>query len=384
MSIYKELIDKYEVNVYPKRDVVIVKGKDAKLWDENGKEYIDCAAGIGVATIGHCNEKVTEAISNQAKTLITNPAIFYNDKRAQVLEKLISIAPKNLTKAFLTNSGTEAVETAIKFARVSTGKTDFITAMKGFHGRTLGALSGTYKSEYREPFEPLVPGFSFVPFNNLEKLEAAITEKTAGIILEVVQGEGGINIGSKKYFDGVRKICDEKNILFIVDEIQSGFCRTGKMFACEYFDIQPDILTLAKAIAGGFPMGAALCSEKINISVGKHGTTFGGNPLAAAASIAAIDFMLENNLAKQAEEKGKYFISKFNIEKLSKVRAIRNLGLMIGIELKEKVQPYIIELMNKGVLAMPAGTTVLRLLPPIVISYDELDKVAEILNEMLK
>lgn len=384
MSIYKELIDKYEVNVYPKRDVVIVKGKDAKLWDENGKEYIDCAAGIGVATIGHCNEKVAEAISNQSKTLITNPAIFYNDKRAKVLEKLISIAPKSLTKAFLTNSGTEAIEAAIKFARVSTGKTDFITAMKGFHGRTLGALSGTYKSEYREPFEPLVPGFSFVPFNNLEKLEAAITEKTAGIILEVVQGEGGINIGSKEYFDGVRKICNEKNILFIVDEIQSGFCRTGKMFACEYYDIQPDILTLAKAIAGGFPMGAALCSDKINISVGKHGTTFGGNPLAAAASIAAIDFMLENNLVKQAEEKGKYFISKIDIEKLSKVRTIRNLGLMIGIELKEKVQPYIIELMNKGVLAMPAGTTVLRLLPPIVISYEELDKVAEILNEMLK
>ncbi|MBK7106733.1 MAG: acetylornithine/succinylornithine family transaminase [Ignavibacteriae bacterium] len=384
MSIYKELIDKYEVNVYPKRDVVIVKGKDAKLWDENGKEFIDCAAGIGVATIGHCNEKVAEAISLQARTLITNPAIFYNDKRAQVLEKLISIAPKNLTKAFLTNSGTEAIEAAIKFARVSTGKTDFITAMKGFHGRTLGALSGTYKSEYREPFEPLVPGFSFVPFNNLEKIESAITEKTAGIILEVVQGEGGINIGSKEYFKGVRKICDENNILFIVDEIQSGFCRTGKMFACEYFEIQPDILTLAKAIAGGFPMGAALCSNKINISVGKHGTTFGGNPLAAAASISAIDFMLENNLAKQAEEKGKYFISKFDVEKLSKVRAIRNLGLMIGIELKEKVQPYIIELMNKGVLAMPAGTTVLRLLPPIVISYEELEKVSEILNEMLK
>ncbi|MFZ1290112.1 MAG: acetylornithine/succinylornithine family transaminase [Melioribacteraceae bacterium] len=384
MRSYKELIDKYEVNVYPKRDVVIVKGKDAKVWDENGRDYIDCAAGIGVATIGHCNEKVAEAISHQVRTLITNPAIFYNDKRAQILEKLISIAPKSLTKAFLTNSGTEAVEAAIKFARVSTGKTDFITAMKGFHGRTFGALSGTYKSEYREPFEPLVPGFSFVPFNNLEKLESAITEKTAGIILEVVQGEGGINIGSKEYFDGVRNICDENNVLMIIDEIQSGFCRTGKMFACEYFDIQPDILTLAKAIAGGFPMGAALCSDKIKISVGKHGTTFGGNPLASAASIAAIDFMLENNLAKQAEEKGKYFISKFDLEKLSKVRAIRNLGLMIGIELKEKVQPFIIELMNKGVLAMPAGTTVLRLLPPAVISFDELDKVAELLNEMLK
>lgn len=384
MSNFKELIDKYEVNVYPKRDVVIVKGKDAKLWDENGKTYIDCAAGIGVATIGHCNEKVAYAISEQARTLITNPAIFYNDKRAQILEKLVSISPKSLTKAFLTNSGTEAIEAAIKFARVSTGKTDFITAMKGFHGRTLGALSGTYKSEYREPFEPLVPGFSFVSFNNLEKLESAITDKTAGIILEVVQGEGGINIGSKDYFDGVRKICDEKNILMIIDEIQTGFCRTGKMFACEHFEIQPDIMTVAKAIAGGFPMGAALCSEKVNISVGKHGTTFGGNPLASAASLAAIEFMLENNLPGQANEKGNYFVSKIDLENLSKVRSVRNLGLMIGIELKEKVQPYIIDLMNKGVLAMPAGTTVLRLLPPAVISHEELDKVAEILNEMLK
>ncbi len=384
MSIYKELIDLYEINVYPKRDVVIVKGKDAKVWDENGREYIDCAAGIGVATIGHCNNKVAEAISKQAKTLITNPAIFYNDKRAKVLEKLISISPKSLTKAFLTNSGAEAIEAAIKFARVTTGRTDFITAMKGFHGRTMGALSGTFKMEYREPFEPLVPGFSFVPFNNFEKLQNTVTDNTAGIILEVIQGEGGINIGSEEYFNSVRKLCDEKNILMIIDEIQTGFCRTGKMFACEHYEIEPDIMTLAKAIAGGFPMGATLCSDKISIAMGKHGTTFGGNPLAAAASIAAIDFMQEQDLPKLAYEKGKYFVSKIDVENLSKVRSVRNLGLMIGIELKEKVQPHIIELMNKGILVMPAGKTVLRLLPPAVISYDELDKVADVISDILK
>lgn len=384
MSNYKELIDTYEVNVYPKRDVVIVKGKDATVWDENGKEYIDCAAGIGVATIGHCNEKVVEAITNQAKTLITNPAIFYNDKRALMLEKLISISPESLTKAFLTNSGTEAVEAAIKFARISTEKTDFITAMRGFHGRTMGALSGTHKADYRTPFEPLVPGFSFVAFNNIDKLKELVTEKTAGIILEVVQGEGGINIGSQEYFDDVRKLCDENNIMMIIDEIQSGFCRTGKMFASNHFNIQPDIMTVAKGIAGGFPVGAAMCSDKICVPLGKHGSTFGGNPLGAAASIAAIDFMLENNLAKQAEEKGNYFISKLDVDNLSKVRGVRNLGLMIGIELKEKVQPYLIELMDKGILAMPAGKTILRLLPPAVISYEDLDEVAEVLNEMLK
>ncbi|MCB9260170.1 MAG: acetylornithine/succinylornithine family transaminase [Ignavibacteriales bacterium] len=384
MSTYKKLIDKYEVNVYPKRDVVIVKGSGAKVWDENGKEYIDCTVGIGVATIGHCNPKVSEAIAEQSKTLITNPGIFYNDKRALMLEKLISISPKSLTKAFITNSGTEAVEAAIKFARITTGKTDFISAMRGFHGRTMGALSATHKEEYRTSFEPLVPGFTFVAFNKIDKLKEAITEKTAGIILEVVQGEGGINIGDKEYFDEVRKICDENKIILIIDEIQSGFCRTGKMFACEHFDIQPDIMTVAKAIAGGFPVGAAICSDKIDIPTGKHGSTFGGNPLGAAASIAAIDFMLENNLAKQAEEKGNYFVSKFDVDKLSKVRGIRNLGLMIGIELKEKVQPYLVELMEKGILAMPAGKTILRLLPPAVISYEDLDKVAEVLNDMLK
>lgn len=384
MSNYKELIDKYEVNVYPKRDIVIVKGSGAKVWDENGKEYIDCAVGIGVATIGHCNPKVVEAISDQAKTLITNPCIFYNDKRALMLEKLISISPKSLNKAFITNSGAEAVEAAIKFARVTTGKTDFIAAMKGFHGRTLGALSATHKEEYRTSFEPLVTGFSFVAFNKIEKLKEAITKKTAGIILEVVQGEGGINIGNREYFDDVRKLCDENNIMLIIDEIQSGFCRTGKMFACEHFEIQPDIMTVAKAIAGGFPVGATLCSDKIDITIGKHGSTFGGNPLAAAASIAAIDFMLENNLAQQAEEKGNYFVSKLDVENLSKVRSVRNLGLMIGIELKEKVQPYLVELMGKGILAMPAGKTVLRLLPPAIISYEDLDSVAEVLNKMLK
>ncbi len=384
MSTYKELINQYEVDVYPKRDVVIVKGKGAKVWDENGNEYIDCAAGIGVATIGHCNPDVVNAIKDQAETLITNPNIFYNDKRAKLLEKLVDISPSSLTKAFLTNSGTEAIEAALKFARVSTGKTDFITAMYGFHGRTMGALSGTYKAEYREPFNPLIPGFTFVPYNQIKDLKEAITEKTAGIILEVIQGEGGINIGSQEYFENVRKLCDENKIMMIIDEIQTGFCRTGKMFASDHFNIQPDIMTVAKAIAGGFPVGATLCSDKINVSTGQHGTTYGGNPLGAAAGIAAIEFMQKNDLAKGAEEKGNYFVSQFNIKNLSKVNDIRHLGLMIGIELTENVQPYLTELMKRNILVMPAGKTVLRLLPPAVINKEELDKVAEALKEVLK
>ena len=384
MKNFRELIDNYEVAVYPKRDLVIVKGKDASVWDEKGNEYIDCTAGIGVATIVHSNPEVVKAITKQAETLITNACVFYNDTRALFLEKLNEITPPNLKRSFLTNSGTEAIEAAIKFARVSTGKTDFIATMKGFHGRTLGALSGTYKEEYREPFSPLVPGFTFVPFNNLEKMENAITQKTAGIILEVIQGEGGINIASQEYIEGVRKLCDKNNIILIIDEIQSGFCRTGKMFAINHFGIEADILTVAKGIAGGFPMGAAICSDKIKIGFGQHGTTFGGNPLASAAGLASIKFMIDNNLAEQAREKGNYLISKLNVEELSKVREIRYKGLMMGIELKEKVQPILQQLMEENILAMPAGKIVLRMLPPAVITYEQLDKVAEVLNRILK
>jgi acetylornithine/LysW-gamma-L-lysine aminotransferase len=383
MKDYKAITQQYEIDVYPRRDVVLVRGKGAHVWDDQGNEYIDMAAGISVANIGHANAKVVEAISKQAATLITCPNTFYNDTKAIFLEKLFSIVPKNLTKAFLTNSGTEAIEAAIKFARLNTKKTKFIAAMKGFHGRTMGALSATYKKEYREGFEPLVPGFSFVPFNNFEKLAEAVDDDTAGIILEPIQGEGGINIGQKEYFQKVRQLCDEKSILLIIDEIQTGFCRTGKMFAIEYLGIEADMMTLAKSIAGGFPMGALLCSDKITVEKSKHGSTFGGNPLACAAGIASIDFMLENELWEQAEAKGKYFKEKLEKHKLSKIREIRIIGLMIGIELKDKSQPIIVELLNHKILSLPAGTTVLRMLPPLVISYEDLDTVVEKLVEVL-
>jgi len=383
MKDYKAITQQYELDVYPRRDVVLVKGKDARVWDDQGKEYIDMAAGISVANIGHCNEKVVEAISKQAATLITCPNTFYNDTKADFLEVLFSVTPKNLKKAFLTNSGAEAMEAAIKFARANTKKTKFISAMKGFHGRTYGALSATFKKEYRDIFEPLVPGFSFVPYNNFEKLAEVADNDTAGIILELIQGEGGINIGQKEYFQKVRQFCDEKGILLIIDEIQTGFCRAGTMFAIEQYGIEADMMTVAKSIAGGFPMGALLCSDKITIEKGKHGSTFGGNPLACAAGKASIEFMIENKLWEEAEAKGKYFKEKLEAHQFSKVREIRVVGLMIGIELKDKSQPVIVELLEKGIVSLPAGTTVLRLLPPLVISYEELDiaiaKIAEVL-----
>jgi len=383
MTNFIDLEKSYEFDVYPKRDLVLVRGKGARVWDADGKEYIDCIGGHGVANIGHCNDRVIAALERQSRQLISCSMTFYNDTRARFLEKLLSIAPKNLKRAFLCNSGTEAVEAAIKFTRFTSKKKEFITAMRGFHGRTMGSLSATFNPEYRKDFEPIVPGFKYVPFNNFDKLKDAVTEDTAGILLEIVQGEGGVHMGSADYFHKVRSLCTEKNILLLIDEVQTGFCRTGKMFACNHFDLEPDILCVAKAIAGGVPMGAVLCSDAVQPPMGKHGSTFGGNPLACAAGIAALEVMLEGKLAEQAVEKGDYFIGKIKQNSFANVREVRQLGLMIGIELKEKGQPYLIKLMEKGVLAMPAGATVLRFLPPLVITKDELDVVAQRLIEVL-
>jgi len=384
---FKEIQEKYELGVFPKRDLVIVKGKNSLLYDDSGREYIDCVSGNGVANIGHANEKVAAALREQSEILVTCPGIFYNDKKALLLERLVGICPDNLKKAYLCNSGAEAIESALKFTRFITKKTGIISAVKAFHGRTLGALSVTHKNDYREGFEPLLPGITFVPFNKIEALEKSVDENTGGILLEVIQGEGGINIGTREYFDAVREICDRKNILLIIDEIQTGFCRTGRMFACEYFNIKPDMLCLAKSIAGGMPMGAVVCSDKIDIPIGKHGTTFGGNPLACAASLAAIDFMTENNLSESAVNKGEYLMNKLRNSELKMVREIRQLGLMIGIELRVKPKPYILRLMEEGILVLPGGTTVLRLLPPLTIESEQLDRIADclikVLNEVL-
>jgi len=383
MIDFQAIEDQYALPLFPKRGITLVKGKNARLWDDKGNEYIDCMGGQGVVNIGHCNDKVAEAIARQAQQLITCTGSFYSDQRALLIKKLVDITPANLNKVFLCNSGAESVEGAIKFARLSTGKTEFICAMRSFHGRTMGALSATFNPKYREPFEPLIPGFHFVPYNNIEKVEEKINDKTAAVMLEMVQGEGGVHLGDPDFFKQISRLCKEKNILLIIDEVQTGFCRTGKLFAIEHFNLQPDILCLAKAMAGGLPIGAVLCSDKIDVSFGSHGTTFGGNPLVAAAANAAIDFMIEENLAGQAAEKGNYFAEKFTKIELEKVREFRQIGLMIGIELKEKVQPYITALQEKGVLVIPAGATVLRLLPPLTINKEDLDKVIEKIAEVL-
>ncbi len=379
MDIQTEQDHAFEV--YPKRDLMISRGQGALLWDAQGKEYIDCTAGIGVANIGHANPAVAAAISQQAATLITCPGIFYNDVRARLMEKLVAVSPQGLQRVFLCNSGTEAMEAAIKFARISTGKNGFISAMRGFHGRSLGALSATFK--YRQEFEPLIPGHRFVPFNNFAKLQDAVDDNTAAIILELVQGEGGVRPADHDYVHEVRKLCDEKDILLIIDEIQTGFGRTGEMFASQLYGIEPDLMTLAKAIAGGVPMGAVLCSARIGSALGKHGSTFGGNPLACAAACATIDYLVENDLPARARDLGKHFMQCFDHDSLKQVREVRQVGLMIGIELKSKSRPYLEALMDKGVLALPAGPTVLRLLPPLVIERAQITEVCSLLTDVL-
>ncbi len=375
MIDYNQIEKECSVHLFNKRDLVLVKGENASVWDIEGNEYIDCTTGQGVASLGHANQMVVKAIQDQTAKLMTCSGSFSNDKRALFMQKLVEVTPDNLTRVFLCNSGAESVEAALKFARYSTKKTGFVCAMRNFHGRTFGALSATFTPAYKKDFEPVVPGFHFVPYNNFEKLSQKIDDNTAAVLLESVQGEGGVNLGQKEYFQQVRQMCDEKNILLIIDEVQTGFCRTGRMFAFEHFDIEPDMICLAKAMAGGMPMGAVVCSDKIEMQPGKHGTTFGGNPLACAAGLAAIEFMQKENLAQQAAEKGVYFMEKFSKTTSDKIREIRQIGLMIGIELKEKVQPYIAALQEEGVLALPAGPTVLRLLPPLTIGYDQWDEV---------
>ena len=383
-SIVNDLIareQQYAFEVYPKRDIAITRGEGAILWDANNKAYIDCTAGIGVANVGHANPAVVHAIKEQGARLISCPGIFYNDVRAALMKRLVEIAPDSIEKAFLCNSGTEAMEAAIKFARLTTGKNGFISIMRGFHGRSLGALSATFK--YRQEFEPLIPGHQFVPLNNLTKLVDAMQADTAAVIIELVQGEGGVRPADFDYIKQLRGLCRENNVLLIVDEVQTGFGRTGEMFACQAYDIEPDIMTLAKGIAGGVPMGATLCGKQITSALGKHGSTFGGNPLACAAAIATIDYLIDHDLAAQARQLGAAFKQRFLCSKPLLVREVRQIGLMIGIELKTKARPYLQQLMDQNVLALPAGPTVIRLLPPLVITEKQLQQACDTLIDVL-
>jgi len=378
-----DIENKHTSGLYTKQNFAIVRGQGASLWDADGNEYIDCSSGHGVANLGHAHPKVAAAIAEQATKLVTLFETFPNDQRAALMEKLTALTP-GLERVFFCNSGTEAIEAAIKFSRVSTGRTGINAAMRGFHGRTLGSLSATWNKKYREAFEPLVPDYSHVAYNNLGALEKAVTDKTAAVILEPVQGEGGVYPADPAYMEAVRELCTERGVLLVIDEVQTGFGRTGKIFAYQHFGITPDILCVAKSLAGGIPMGAVLIGPAVkNLAPGLHGSTFGGNPLSCAAAVAALTVIEEEKLPQQSAEKGKYLIEKIRALNLPIVREVRGLGLMVGIELKQKVAPYIKALQEKHIIALNAGLTTIRLLPPLVITYEQLDKVVAALAEVL-
>jgi acetylornithine/LysW-gamma-L-lysine aminotransferase len=376
--------NKHTSGLYTKQPIIFVRGQGASLWDADGNEYIDCNSGHGVANLGHAHPKVAAAIAAQSTQLVTLFETFYNDQRAALMEKITSLVP-GLDKVFFCNSGTEAVEAALKFARLSTGRKNIIAAMRGFHGRTMGALSATFNKKYKEAFEPLVPGFSHTAYNNIEALEAAVTGQTAAVILEAVQGEGGVYPADPAYLQAARRICTERGALLILDEVQAGLGRTGKMFAFQHSGITPDIVCLAKSLAGGLPMGAVLFGEAVrNLAPGLHGSTFGGNPLACAAALAALTVLQEEDLPGQAAAKGAYLMEELKSIESPLIREVRGLGLMVGIELKQKVAPYLQALQERRILALNAGLTTIRLLPPLVITRAQLDRVVAALNEVLR
>ncbi|HIP73342.1 MAG TPA: aspartate aminotransferase family protein [Anaerolineae bacterium] len=361
---------------YAKRDIALTRGRGATVWDEDGREYIDCAGGIGVAAVGHCHPAVAAALAAQAETLITCQEMFYNDQRARFIGRLAARLPWDAPRIFLCNSGTEAVEAALKLARLSTGRPGVVSMMRGFHGRTLGALSATHKKTYRQPFAPLAPGFSHVPFNNAARLADAVTEETAAVILELVQGEGGVRPATAEFVRAARQICDERGALLIVDEVQTGYGRTGRFLACEHNDLQPDLLCLGKAMAGGAPMGAVGIGPRVaNIAPGLHGSTFGGNPLVCAAANAVLDVFMAEELVERTAVLGERFLAQLRAVPSPQIREVRGMGLLVGVELRQRAMPVVRALAQRGVLALTAGATVLRFLPPLVIGEAELERV---------
>ena len=374
-------------STYWKRPLVITHGKGASLWDAEGREYLDCTSNYGVAITGHCHPRVVEAIRNQAELLLSCHGTFYNEARSGLLERLSTIAPDGLKRAFLSNSGTESIEFALKLARRSTGKTGIIAMMGAFHGKTMGALSATWNKKYRTPFEPLVPGFRHVPYGRLERVEAAIDDETAAIIAEPIQGESGINVPPDDFLPGLRDICDDKGVLLILDEIQTGFGRTGDMFACQHSGIEPDILCLAKAVASGLPMGVTMATEEVmsKLKMGDHSSTFGGGPVACAAACATIDVLRDERLPERAKTNGEYMLSKLEelAEKYRIVRGARGRGLMLGLDLRFDVLNIIMGSLERGVLFLDAGRNVVRMLPPLIIDRGEIDRAITVLDEVL-
>ena len=386
-STYKDLDKKYYLQTFKRYPLTFDHGKGSRIWDVEGNEYIDMLGGIAVSSVGHSHPKVVKAIQNQAAKLIHISNFYLSEPQVMLSKKLVELS--GLDRVFFANSGAESVEGAIKIARKyahSIGRGgNIISFNNSFHGRTLATIA-TGKKAYQKGFDPIPQGFSQLPFNNIEAIKKAADNNTAAIIIEPIQGEGGVNVADKTFLNELRTFCDEQHIVLIFDEIQCGIGRTGKMFAKEHFGVQPDIMTLAKALGGGVPIGAILSNEKVSAAIefGDHGTTFGGNPLVCAASLATIGVIETENLLKQTEEKGNWLKAEISVMKNPDIKEVRGKGLMIGIEFNFETKPLVQKMLENGVLANATADRVLRLVPPLNITYEDLGKAMEVLKKSLK
>ncbi|MGH9950361.1 MAG: aspartate aminotransferase family protein [Nitrososphaeraceae archaeon] len=379
--------DDFLGHLYQRFPIVIDRGKGAKVWDDAGKEYIDCMAGYGVALVGHCNDRVVEAIKDQIEKLMVCHMSTYNTARSTMLKKLSKVVPSGLDKIFFSNSGAEAVETALKFSRKFSGKPGVISMNGGYHGKTFGALSVTSSEKYRRPFEPLLDHIKFVPYGNARKLIDSIDDKTGTVILEPVQGESGIIVPPPGFIQEVREICSRHSLVLIFDEIQSGFGRTGKMWAAENWNTIPDVVCVAKGIAGGFPMGLTITRPEIieSMKIGEHSSTFAGNPLACAAANASIDALVLDGLIQNSADTGHYFKNLLVQlkEKHKIVREVRGFGLMLALELRFDVRNILMDGISNGILMLYSGRNIIRLLPPLLIDRELVSKFVATLDKLL-
>ena len=376
--------DDYFINTFTRQPIVLDHGEGVKVTDIDGNEYIDMFAGIAVNALGHNHPKLVKAIQDQAEKLIHISSIYYNEPALIYAKKLIELT--SFDRIFYANSGAEANEGAIKLAVKYTGKNEVISTVESFHGRTVMTLAATGHEHYHEPFKGILPkGFINVPYNDIEAIKEAITENTAAIIVEPIQGEGGVNIPDMGYLKEIEKICNENDIVFIVDEVQTGFGRCGTLFAHELFDVKPDIMTMAKGIGGGVPMGGILATEKVASAFvpGDHGTTFGGGPLVCAAANAVLDEILAENILDNVNEVGDYFVEE--LKKLDKdvIADVRGKGLMVGLELTKPGAEYVDKLREKGFLINCTADKVLRFVPPLIITKEDIDEFVKALDETL-
>ena len=379
--------DNYLGNLYQRFPINISKGKGATVWDVSGKEYIDCMGGYGVALIGHCNDRVVNAIKKQSEKLITCHMSLYNNVRLEFLEKMSKISPKKLSKVFFSNSGAESTESALKFSRKFTGKSGIIAMTGGYHGKTFGALSVTHNEKYRKSFQPLLEGVKFVPYSNPTKIEESLDTSIGTVIIEPIQGETGIIVPSDGVLQQIRKICDQNDLVLIFDEIQTGLGRTGRMWAGEHWSTTPDIMCLAKGIAGGLPMGLTLCKPEIldAMKVGEHSSTFAGNPLSCSAGIATIESIIEERLVENAAKVGNIF--KNGLSQLKEnhriVRDVRGLGLMLALESRFDIKDILFDGIKEGLLMLYSGRNIIRLLPPLVLDDVKVAKTLSIMDKLL-